>query len=33
MVVPGEEGNRKITRPDDLVWARQQISPETGGEL
>jgi 2-C-methyl-D-erythritol 4-phosphate cytidylyltransferase len=32
VVVAGEEGNRKITRPDDLVWARQQISPETGGD-
>ncbi len=33
VVVAGEEGNRKITRPDDLAWARQQISPDTGGEL
>jgi 2-C-methyl-D-erythritol 4-phosphate cytidylyltransferase len=32
VVVAGEEGNRKITRPDDLVWARQQMSPETGGD-
>lgn len=23
MVVPGEPGNRKITLPDDLAWARQ----------
>lgn len=33
VVVAGEEGNRKITRPDDLVWARQQISTDTGDEL
>lgn len=32
VVVSGEERNHKITHPDDLVWARQQISAETGGD-
>lgn len=26
VVVPGEAGNRKITQPDDLAWARAQIA-------
>lgn len=26
VVVPGEAGNRKITHPDDLVWAEQQVA-------
>ena len=25
VVVPGDERNRKLTRPEDLVWARAQI--------
>ena len=32
VVVRGEERNRKITRLDDLVWARHQISADTGRE-
>lgn len=32
VVVAGEEQNRKITRPDDLVWARQQVSHDAGGD-
>jgi len=32
VVVAGEERNRKITQPDDLLWARQQVAAETSGE-
>ncbi len=27
VVVPGEGGNRKITHPEDLAWARAQLHP------
>ena len=32
VVVPGEPWNRKITEPDDLVWARRWIARMTNGE-
>ena len=32
VVVDGEVANRKITVPDDLVWARQQIAAVRGEE-
>ncbi len=31
VVVDGEVGNRKITLPDDLEWARRQLSTEEDG--
>jgi 2-C-methyl-D-erythritol 4-phosphate cytidylyltransferase len=30
VVVAGEERNRKITRPDDLEWARREVAATTG---
>ncbi len=32
VVVAGEELNRKITQPEDLLWARQQVDAGKGGE-
>ena len=29
VVVPGEAWNRKITEPDDLVWARRWLAEHT----
>jgi 2-C-methyl-D-erythritol 4-phosphate cytidylyltransferase len=31
VTVPGDERNRKITRPDDLDWARRLVAEETSG--
>ncbi|MFZ4718412.1 MAG: 2-C-methyl-D-erythritol 4-phosphate cytidylyltransferase [Ilumatobacteraceae bacterium] len=31
VVVPGDVGNRKITDPDDLRWARERLGPSTSG--
>jgi 2-C-methyl-D-erythritol 4-phosphate cytidylyltransferase/2-C-methyl-D-erythritol 2,4-cyclodiphosphate synthase len=30
VVVVGEPDNRKLTQPDDLAWARQQVAPSAG---
>jgi len=32
-VVEGETTNRKITVPDDLIWAREQLAATTEGDL
>jgi 2-C-methyl-D-erythritol 4-phosphate cytidylyltransferase len=33
VVVDGEERNRKITRPDDLAWARREVASTKGDDL
>ncbi len=33
VAIPGEVDNRKITHPDDLVWARAKVDADEGGPV